>query len=899
MSFPPVITGPELLVDDFLADVSCEVNIERETVETVSTVTEACFFGQSISVHEFIQQATASLKYYPKLARKLNTFLQASGERLELVLNELATVDLIVIHGPAGGQIYPVSDAIQVPAISNTATLRAPVEADRLEPHFTDAPSLAGAIAELLQYELKHSSLDTAYKTKCLRHLRRLALKKGVLPPSFFLSEIIYDGSRAIFGGGFADVYKGQLNGKVVCLKVLRFFVEPSEMAQELLIDCCREALVWKQLDHPNVLPFLGVNVEMFAPSFCLVSPWMSNGNLTQFLRRNPDFERRNVIDDIAAAMQYLYEYSPPIVHADIRCANVLVQDNLRCCLADFGLSSISASFSLTSSSSGNTKGSIRWMAPELFLTSRDGNELKSTSRDIYAFACTILEVYTGQHPFAQYKHDPPVIHDVLDGGRPPRPKNISDNLWTLVEACWHQDPTSRPDAQTVVNTLQTGSVDFIHHNKPKAPPIPQFAQSITPAISAKQKDFNLDKELPPIAGDLGATELAALAESSSAPRLTPLRLEIPALLETEIPRKPKPRSFWGFGRYLTATASEDWTLVLEVCERASVNDSNAKEAVRTLRREFRYGEPSAQLSAARLWAIMLRNSTETFISQSTSRIFLDTVEDLLESPRTSPVVRERVMDVVSAAAFASQKYTGFRTLWRKVKPPGKPDEGVPFDTDDAMFNPPVPTRNSQIDLPTLMFGDATPITPQSGMSLEPHQPTAPPPQTNHNKRRKSPSRHNRVIPLDQEIIDLTNSEPDSPVELTIEEKQLATLLGANAELLESLKQYDNFEHVRLERKAQDRSMIETRIDCRQLDEEGALIPTDTAARSSRSREPLLPPSSKARSRPRPLLTEARHWQHHHLPVGPRSPTCEEVYEEYHRVRTEEVSDDEYPMVVE
>jgi hypothetical protein len=69
---------------------------------------------------------------------------------------------------------------------------------------------------------------------------------------------------------------------------------------------------------------------------------------------------------------------------------------------------------------------------------------------------------------------------------------------------------------------------------------------------------------------------------------------------------------------YLTATASEDWVLVLEVCERASASENNAKEAVRALRREFkyiqyyhyviktlmnpcRYGEPPAQLSAARV----------------------------------------------------------------------------------------------------------------------------------------------------------------------------------------------------------------------------------------------------------------------------------------------------------
>ena len=50
----------------------------------------------------------------------------------------------------------------------------------------------------------------------------------------------------------------------------------------------------------------------------------------------------------------------------------------------------------------------------------------------------------------------------------------------------------------------------------------------------------------------------------------------------------------------------------------------------------------------------MLRNSSDMFISQSTSRKFLDTLEDLLSSSRTSPVVRERLLEVVAAAAYAS-----------------------------------------------------------------------------------------------------------------------------------------------------------------------------------------------------------------------------------------------------
>lgn len=76
----------------------------------------------------------------------------------------------------------------------------------------------------------------------------------------------------------------------------------------------------------------------------------------------------------------------------------------------------------------------------------------------------------------------------------------------------------------------------------------------------------------------------------------------------------------------------------------------------------------------------MLRNSSEIFVHQCMKSKFTDTLEDVLTSQRTSPVVRERLLDVLAAAAYASsatslKNESSFRLLWRKVKPPGKPDE--------------------------------------------------------------------------------------------------------------------------------------------------------------------------------------------------------------------------------
>ncbi|KAJ6476177.1 hypothetical protein C8R45DRAFT_371809 [Mycena sanguinolenta] len=269
-------------------------------------------------------------------------------------------------------------------------------------------------------------------------------------------------------------------------------------------------------------------------------------------------------------------------------------------------------------------------MAPELFDPDRFGYDFARTpATDVYAFGCVCLELYTGLHPFSGLSETAALLK-VIDGGRPERPSSpvMSDTLWQHVTEFWAQDPEARPATDLVVQNMVW--------------PIPSIANP--------QQNHGLERRD-----------------------------------KDELTRKI------GF---LTATASEDWTLVLDICDHASASKANAKEAVRALRREFKYGEPAAQLAAARLWAIMLRNSDIVFVNQSTARKFLDTLEDLVISSRTSPVVRERVMEVIAAAAYASgsKKDAGFRGLWRRVKPHDKPEEGVPFDTEDAMFNPPHPT---------------------------------------------------------------------------------------------------------------------------------------------------------------------------------------------------------------
>jgi len=56
----------------------------------------------------------------------------------------------------------------------------------------------------------------------------------------------------------------------------------------------CKEVVTWKTLCHPNVLPLLGVT--MGTKVFAMVSDWMANGNITEFIEAHRDANRFELV---------------------------------------------------------------------------------------------------------------------------------------------------------------------------------------------------------------------------------------------------------------------------------------------------------------------------------------------------------------------------------------------------------------------------------------------------------------------------------------------------------------------------------------------------------------------------------------------------------------------------
>ncbi|KAJ7442153.1 kinase-like domain-containing protein, partial [Mycena galericulata] len=212
----------------------------------------------------------------------------------------------------------------------------------------------------------------------------------------------------------------------------------------------CREALVWKDLHHPYILSFIGIDRDSFPSFLCMVSPWMEHGTVLNYLKQYGYANVNRLLFEIAQGLEYLHSHN--IVHGDLRGSNILINDDWSACLADFGLSRFTDT--TTSMHTSNRAGSTYWMAPELIAPEHFDFQFSRTAEsDVYAFGCVCLELYTGRPPFSELSQTAALL-SIIQGkrpGRPAGPPTMSDALWQCVTACWAEYPAARPITQAVV----------------------------------------------------------------------------------------------------------------------------------------------------------------------------------------------------------------------------------------------------------------------------------------------------------------------------------------------------------------------------------------------------------------------------------------------------------------
>ncbi|KAJ7489266.1 kinase-like domain-containing protein [Mycena latifolia] len=315
--------------------------------------------------------------------------------------------------------------------------------------------SNAQLLLDLLQDVLDSDGFSTV-RPLLSKALLRLSRASGLHPTCLPLSGLQKVGHQ-VAAGGFGDIWRGSVGGQSVSVKIMRLFQESDVKA--VLKKFAREALIWRQLCHPNLLPFSGL--YYLENRLCLVSPWMENGNILDFFRKDPHgVDRLSVILDVALGLKYLHENH--VIHGDLKAINILVTPSYKACLADFGLSSIAdATNSRFPHSTASVRGgTARYQAPELILTGC----VNHFGSDVYAFACVCYEILTGKVPFHEIWNDAVVMLKVVAGQRPSRPISCSgttqlDSLWELVVACWKEESNTRPSIAQIVERLVGPSI--------------------------------------------------------------------------------------------------------------------------------------------------------------------------------------------------------------------------------------------------------------------------------------------------------------------------------------------------------------------------------------------------------------------------------------------------------
>ena len=249
-----------------------------------------------------------------------------------------------------------------------------------------------------------------------------------------------YEQEELLGRGAFSEVWKVRdiQTGVTLALKIYNPTTGIDEDGKDILT---HEFALMVNANHKNLLRPLFFAISGDRPY--LILPFCEKGNIGKMVGKMDEEEAWKLLRDAASALAYLHSMNPPVLHQDIKPANILLNDNGDYMLTDFGVSTqVKQSLSRVSNQDMAllSAGTISYMAPERF----SRNNLPVMANDIYSLGSTVYELTSGMLPFGN------------DGGLlqrkgaeiPELPGDFSPLFKKTLDDCLQEEPWQRPSAE-------------------------------------------------------------------------------------------------------------------------------------------------------------------------------------------------------------------------------------------------------------------------------------------------------------------------------------------------------------------------------------------------------------------------------------------------------------------
>ena len=249
--------------------------------------------------------------------------------------------------------------------------------------------------------------------------------------------------------GGYGKVTKAVYQGKDVAIKEL---IADCKI-KEAFIEISKEIDFIKKAQNEKLPHFYGLVIDK-DEQLGLVFEFIKGPPLNNVYFNMDDKTKLEVIQQLCEILVFLH--SKKLIHRDIKPQNIMIEDEKKVRLIDFGVSKIAEN---TCTNTANSLGTTAYMAPENFDVDIDNPEnLKpiniSPKADVWSVGCLISELFSGNTPWG-LKNTIAIERKLSCKAPYPIPKDISnETIRKLISSATIIEPSERPNSSELLQQI-------------------------------------------------------------------------------------------------------------------------------------------------------------------------------------------------------------------------------------------------------------------------------------------------------------------------------------------------------------------------------------------------------------------------------------------------------------